>query len=59
MKNLLLQSVDIMIISVGVTFVLLNGGIDFSCVAVLALGSVLGAYIMAKSPLAHTPTRFQ
>ncbi len=55
MKNLLLQSVDIMIISVGVTFVLLNGGIDFSCVAVLALGSVFGAYIMAKSPIAHTP----
>jgi ribose/xylose/arabinose/galactoside ABC-type transport system permease subunit len=54
-KNLLLQSVDIMVISVGVTFVLLNGGIDFSCVAVLALGSVFGAYTMALSPLAHTP----
>jgi ribose transport system permease protein len=53
-KNLLLQSVDIMLISVGVTFVLLNGGIDFSCVAVLALGSVFGAYTMALSPLAHT-----
>jgi len=54
-KNLLLQSVDIMVISVGVTFVLLNGGIDFSCVAVLALGSVFGAYVMAHSGLAHTP----
>jgi len=54
-KNLLLQSVDIMVISVGVTFVLLNGGIDFSCVAVLALGSVFGAYVMAQSALAHTP----
>lgn len=54
-KNLLLQSVDIMVISVGMTFVLLNGGIDFSCVAVLALGSVFGAWTMAQSPLAHTP----
>jgi ribose/xylose/arabinose/galactoside ABC-type transport system permease subunit len=53
-KNLLLQSVDIMIISVGVTFVVLNGGIDFSCVAVLALGSVFGAWVMAQSPVAHT-----
>ncbi len=54
-KNLLLQSVDIMVISVGMTFVILNGGIDFSCVAVLALGSVFGAWTMAQSPLAHTP----
>jgi len=54
-KNLLLQSVDIMVVSVGMTFVLLNGGIDFSCVAVLALGSVFGAWTMADSPLAHTP----
>lgn len=54
-KNLLLQTVDILIISVGVTFVVLNGGIDFSCVAILALGSVFGAYTMALSPLAHTP----
>jgi ribose transport system permease protein len=54
-KNLLLQSVDIMVISVGMTFVLLNGGIDFSCVAVLALGSVFGAWTMAQSPVAHTP----
>lgn len=54
-KNLLLQSVDIMVVSVGMTFVILNGGIDFSCVAVLALGSVFGAWTMAHSPLAHTP----
>jgi len=53
-KNLLLQSVDIMVISVGMTFVLLNGGIDFSCVAVLAMGSVFGAWTMARSPVANT-----
>jgi ribose/xylose/arabinose/galactoside ABC-type transport system permease subunit len=35
--------------------VVLNGGIDFSCTAVLSFGSVVGAYVMAKSPLASTP----
>lgn len=55
LNNLLLQATDIMIIAVGMTFVVLNGGIDFSCTAVLALGSVFGAYIMVLSPLAGTP----
>lgn len=55
LKNYLLQSADLLIISCGLTFVVLNGGIDFSVTSVLALGSVVGAYIMALSPLAATP----
>jgi len=55
LKNYLLQSVDLLIISCGVTFVVLNGGIDFSVTSVLTLGSVVGAYIMALSPLADKP----
>jgi len=55
LQNFVLQAIDIAIVSVGVTFVVLNGGIDFSCTAVLSLGSVMCAYVMAKSPLAGTP----
>ncbi len=55
LKNLVLQAIDIMIVAAGVTFVVLNGGIDFSATSVMALGSVVGAYIMALSPLAGTP----
>jgi len=55
LKNYLLQSADLLIISCGLTFVVLNGGIDFSVTSVMALGSVVGAYIMALSPLAATP----
>jgi len=54
-KILLLQASDLLIISCGVTFVVLNGGIDFSATSVLTLGSVVGAYIMALSPLASNP----
>jgi ribose/xylose/arabinose/galactoside ABC-type transport system permease subunit len=55
LKNYLLQSADLLIISCGLTFVVLNGGIDFSVTSILALGSVVGAYIMALSPLAGQP----
>jgi ribose/xylose/arabinose/galactoside ABC-type transport system permease subunit len=55
LQNFVLQAIDIAIVSIGVTFVVLNGGIDFSCTAVLSLGSVMCAYFMAKSPLAGTP----
>lgn len=55
LKNYLLQSVDLLIISCGVTFVVLNGGIDFSVTSILTLGSVVGAYIMALSPISGTP----
>ena len=55
LKNYLLQSADLLIISCGLTFVVLNGGIDFSVTSILSLGSVVGAYIMALSPLAGQP----
>ncbi|MCK5735034.1 MAG: ABC transporter permease [Spirochaetaceae bacterium] len=55
MKNFLLQSTDLLLIASGLTFIVLNGGIDFSVTSVLALGSVVGAYIMAISPLSATP----
>lgn len=55
LKNYLLQSADLLIIACGLTFVVLNGGIDFSVTSVMALGSVVGAYIMAISPLAPNP----
>lgn len=55
LSNLTLQSIDLAIIAVGMTFVMLNGGVDFSVTSVLALSSVLGAWTMALSPLAGTP----
>ena len=55
LKNYLLQSSDLLIISCGLTFVVLNGGIDFSVTSVMALASVICAYIMVYSPLAATP----
>jgi ribose transport system permease protein len=55
LTNLVLQANDIMIVAVGLTFVVLNGGIDFSITSVMAMSSVFGAYIMALSPLAGTP----
>ncbi len=55
LRNYLLQSADLLIVSCGLTFVVLNGGIDFSVTSILTLGSVAGAYVMALSPLAATP----
>jgi ribose/xylose/arabinose/galactoside ABC-type transport system permease subunit len=55
MKVFLLQSVDLLVICCGITFVLLNGGIDFSVTSILSLNSVAGAYIMALSPLSPNP----
>ena len=54
-RVLMLQASDLLIIACGVTFVVLNGGLDFSSTSVLTLGSVVGAYIMALSPLASNP----
>lgn len=53
-RNLTLQICDLLIISLGVTFTVLNGGLDFSSTSVLALSSVVGAYIMAISPIKGT-----
>lgn len=44
--NLMLQSADIIVIACGLTFVLLNGSLDFSIPAVMGLGSILGAMVM-------------
>ena len=54
--NLCLQVCDLLVIACGFTFVQLNASLDFSCTSVLASSSVIGAYIMAKSSLAQTPT---
>jgi ribose/xylose/arabinose/galactoside ABC-type transport system permease subunit len=47
--NILGQSSDITIAAIGIMFVILNGGIDFSITAVMGFGSVLGTLIMNKS----------
>lgn len=44
--NILYQASDLIIITCGLTFVLLNGGIDFSITAVLGLSSITGALLM-------------
>ncbi len=46
--NILVQSADLTIIACGLTFVIMNGGIDFSVVAVINLGSIVGATIMSR-----------
>ena len=56
LMNILVQSADLIILASGMTFVFMNGGIDFSITAVLGLGSVLGARIMTLpgDPVAMT-----
>jgi ribose/xylose/arabinose/galactoside ABC-type transport system permease subunit len=46
LMNMLTQSTDIIIISCGMVFVVMNGGIDFSVTSVIGLGSVVAAKIM-------------
>jgi ribose transport system permease protein len=46
LANMLVQCTDLIILACGMTFVFMNGGIDFSVTAVLSLGSVTGAAIM-------------
>jgi ribose transport system permease protein len=46
LRNILVQCTDLIILSCGMTFVFMNGGIDFSVTATLGLGSILGARIM-------------
>jgi ribose/xylose/arabinose/galactoside ABC-type transport system permease subunit len=52
--NYLLNTATLFVVACGVTFVVLNGGIDFSATAVVTMGSVFGAYIMVKSPFGGT-----
>jgi ribose transport system permease protein len=44
--NILVQCTDLIILACGMTFVFMNGGIDFSVTATLGLGSILGARVM-------------
>lgn len=55
-RSFFLQVSDLLIVACGLTFLVLNGGIDFSVTSILALGSVVGAYIMALSPMAANQT---
>ena len=59
-RDIFVQSSDLIILSCGLTFVLLNGGIDFSITAVTSLASVVGASIMNLDTgfAAHLPYGF-
>jgi ribose transport system permease protein len=54
LTNILVQCTDLIILACGMTFVFMNGGIDFSLTATVGLGSILGARVMTMSgnPLA-------
>jgi ribose transport system permease protein len=44
--NIVTQSADIILLSCGMTFVFINGSIDFSMTAILGLSSIFGAMIL-------------
>ena len=44
--NIVQQSADIIILSCGMTFVFINGSIDFSVTAILGLSSIFGAMVL-------------
>ena len=46
LRNILVQSSDLIILACGMTFVFMNGGIDFSITATIGLGSIMGAKVM-------------
>lgn len=46
LRNILVQSGDLIILACGMTFVFMNGGIDFSLTATVGLGSIIGAKVM-------------
>lgn len=49
LTNILVECADLIILSCGMTFVFMNGGIDFSVIATLGLGSILGAKVMTMA----------
>jgi len=49
LRNIIIQSTDLVIIACGLVFVVMNGGIDFSITSNIAIGSVIGAMIMSTS----------
>lgn len=54
-KNYLKNCAPLLVAATGLTYVVLNGGIDFSITSIISLGSVLGAHLLVDSPLAGTP----
>lgn len=46
LRNILVQSSDLIILACGMTFVFMNGGIDFSLTATVGLGSIIGARVL-------------
>lgn len=49
-RNILSQSTELFLAACGMTFVVLNGGVDFSTTGVIALGTVIGASVMSSDP---------
>ena len=47
-RNIFIHSSDMIIISIGMVIVVMNGGIDFSVTSNISLGSVVGALIMSR-----------
>jgi len=47
-KSIIVQASSLAVVASGVTFVVLNGSIDFSCTSIIALGSVIGASIITS-----------
>jgi ribose/xylose/arabinose/galactoside ABC-type transport system permease subunit len=48
LENILIQASSLAVVACGVTFVVLNGGVDFSSTSVIALASVIGSSIMSR-----------
>lgn len=49
-KNIIVQSSELFVVAAGMTFVVLNGGVDFSTTGVIAFASVIGGSIMSQDP---------
>jgi ribose transport system permease protein len=48
--TIIMQSVDLFIIACGTTFLIINGGLDFSVAGIMGITSVLGVKIIENSP---------
>ncbi len=46
LRNILIQCTYLILLACGMTFVFINGGIDFSVTATVGLGSILGARVL-------------
>lgn len=53
-KNYLKNCAPLLVVSTGLTYVVLNGGIDFSTTSIISLGSVVGAHLLVNSSLAKS-----